>query len=421
MWVASGNVSRCTLGLLLLACCPRFAYGQAAVSTVPVTMLGHVLLRADVAGAPAWLVLDPIAGMILDQRWARQHAIPLVDGVAAGLGRPAMVGGAGSERREALFIRNATLRVGSVHETGQRLALPLDSLLAISIGHRVDGLIGLTAFDGYIVEVSATDGQLRLHPRGGFVPPSGAQRMPVRYDRGIRPLVSVQLSLPGGRTTNATAYFDLGMSGSLRLTTRFADSLGLAEEVCGPDRIAAPDSSEVGLGGVLASIRTRLPAVRLHDDAPVESLVVTLARERDGADAAPAWDVLVGWSLMRRHDWWFDAHGGRLWFRPNPRALSPEGSAQAGLEFAPLRGEPGEPLVVAAVSGASVAAGVLVGDTLLRLDQQHVAGSDAERVRTQLSWSPARAHPLVLRRGGPERRVLITPREVLRAGGCGGG
>ncbi len=399
--------------IALIACATSH---PARSKPVPVSVLGHVLVQGTVAGYPSWLVLDPIAGVIVDQGWAARHGVPLVDGPAIGLAGPATVGGAGSARHEARFVRHAEVHVGSHRDTAHRVAIALDSLLSAAIGHRVDGLIGLAALGDHVVELSATDQRLVLHDRRNFQPPVGARPLAVRYDGGIRPLVPLALLLPDGRRLDALAYLDLGMSGSLRVTTRFVEVHDLVALACAPDRAAALDSSEVGLGGALSSIRTHL-GVAWPGEAAVESLVVTLAREREGADARPAWDVLVGWSLMRSFDWWFDVTNDRLWFRRNPAAWRPEGSASGGLEFGPAVDGGRGPLVVAAASGPAAQAGILPGDTIQRVDGRRVAAAHSEWVRTTLSHGAGRDWAIEVRHG-ITRQITLRPVDRLRRNGC---
>ncbi len=407
-----------------MALCGGTPVGGAAQpdsTGTPITVLGHLVLPADIGGRPALLVFDPIDGVILDQRWARANGVPIVDGAAAGHGGRVQVGGAGGERREAWFARDLDVVVGGVATAATRVVLPLDSLLREAIGHRVDGLVGLSAFPDAVVGVSPGRGLLQITPRSRFAPPHGARELPVRYDRGVRPILTLGLLLPDGRSISATTYFDFGMSGNLRFTTAFADRIGIVAAYCSRRLPTAADSSEVGLGGALSSLRIRVPAVTLAGASLATDLVATVARERVGADASPAWDVLVGWGLMRGADWWFDAGGGRLWVRPQPGTLPPRGSAEAGVAFQPIDGTPSEPLVVAAVEpgSAAAAAGLRTGDSIQVVAGGPVSGVDAERVETMLSRRAAAVVDLVVRGGGGVRAVSIRPRESLRpAGGC---
>ncbi|MBL8987418.1 MAG: hypothetical protein JNJ80_14195 [Gemmatimonadetes bacterium] len=388
---------------------------------MPITVLGHLIIPAEIDGRPARLVFDPIQGVILDRDWARSNGLAVVGGVEAGFGGRVMVGGAGAERREAGFVRDLAVAVGGLRTVATRTVLPLDSLLRESIGHRVDGLIGLAAFPDAVVHVSATGGMLETIPRTRFVPPPGARAVPVRYDRGIRPIITLELGFLGGPPVSATAYFDFGMAGNLRLTTAFADRIRIVDRYCRGRHPTAIDTTETGLGGALASVRVRLRDVSLAGAPPLaDGVLATVAREREGADAAPEWDVLAGWGLMRAADWWFDGSGGQLWYRLRADAVPPRGSADGGLEFRPVSESAADPLVIAAAPGAAAAAaGLRPGDTVVVVGGERRVAADAERVQTLLSRAADRAVPFVIRRGGRQDTVLVVPLETLRVGeGC---
>jgi hypothetical protein len=416
----TGGVARARRAIAICSLC---AFGPSttlrAQESLPVVFTGHVLFPAQVRNEPGWLLLDPVRGVLLDEDWARRQRVPLLDGVAAGLGRRLFVGGAGANRHEAFFARDVKVRIGRSRSSTLRTVAPLNRTMAESVGYHVTGFAGLDAFGDAIVEVAVARRRLRLHDRARASVPPDAVAVPVTWDGGIRPLITLQLGLPNGESVAVRAYVDLGMAGALRLTTRFVDARRLVPLLCETRAPAAVTHDERGLGGVLTSVRTRFPWLAIPGVAELSDVAATLARETEGADAAPGWDALVGWELLRRFDLWFDQVGARLWMRPNGAVGDRFGSADVGLRLRPLR-SPDEPLVVASVSrrGTAERAGLRAGDQIVTIDGAPVGGADVGGVRRTLQLEDPQPRRLGVRRDGSLLTVSLQPSDSMRAGGA---
>jgi hypothetical protein len=397
------------------------AHGDVAGAqdSLRITMLGHVIMPAQVAGKAAWLLLDPVRGVLLDRHWARRAALPMEDGIAAGYGRRVFAGGAGSERYEALFARNVPVRIGSTESRSLRTLLPLDSTMAESIGHHVAGFVGVDFFGASVIEISARRELLRVWEASQFTPPAGARLVPVTWQDGIRPLIDLELTLPGGERLTLKTYLDLGMSGPLRLTTRFVTERGLLRRLCEARTPAAVTHDEQGLGGALESVRSRLPRVTIPGVAEFADVVATLARETDGADAAPRWDALAGWELLRRFDVWLDATNQRLWLRPTDAVAGAFPSGDMGFSLVPAASAT-DFLRVSRVAGNSPAyrAGLRGGDVIEAVDNRAVGAGAASQIERTLQATPGLAHRVRIRRGDGRLELDVAAVETLRAGGA---
>ena len=116
----------------------------------------------------------------------------------------------------------------------------------------------------------------------------------------------------GGETTTVIVMVDFGMSGALRFTTRYVNDESLVDRM----QAATVTENERGMGGALRSRIARLPRVHIGNTT-LDSVVVSLAREEQGADAYREWDALIGLELLSRFTLYLDLSGDRLWLRPN--------------------------------------------------------------------------------------------------------
>ncbi len=309
---------------------PGTGFSQSSQPVViPFEFVHHIIIAAQVDGKRADLLYDPVRNIILDRQYANERNIPLVGGEETGYGRSVTTGGGGSNRVEVLFARNTSLEINSLSYNYQLTpVIPLDSIMAASLGRHVDGLLGINVFSDYIVQFDFTGERFILHSPGTFKAPDGAVELPITWLEN-RPTVKLGIQT-GDTESKATFLLDFGMGGTLRFTTGYTDSLQLPEKL----RPNIASGNETGLGGALESLVARLPGLKIGD-ITLDSLVVTMAREKEGRDAYPPWDVLAGLGLMSRFTVYLDVTGNRIWFQPNKRFDRPSEYITTGLSFEP--------------------------------------------------------------------------------------
>ncbi|MDX1625203.1 MAG: hypothetical protein R3323_01705 [Wenzhouxiangellaceae bacterium] len=271
-----------------------------ALIRVPVTISGH----------PARLALDPIGRVLLDREFVAGTGIETVDSLAAGFGPEARIGGAGGEEQVPRFAMDQQLSVAGLERALEPVIVvdlrgPLGGPLA-----DLDGLLGTELFAGRVLDLDLPGRCLELVALAEFRPPDGVAEIPVERMRN-RPVVPARMTLPDGETVQLDLLLDFGMSGTLRVSTRVVDALGLAGRL----ETEAPERAETGLGGRLESLQARVPrlAVGPSGQAGWSDVPITLARETEGADADPPWDALIGIGLLRDRRVLYDPAGNRLW------------------------------------------------------------------------------------------------------------
>lgn len=299
--------------------------------TIPFKYIHHIFVTASVNGETAVLLYDPVRNLILDRRYARSRTLSLIDGLEAGYGGPVTTGGAGSQQHEVLFTRDLVLNVTDLSfDFPLTPVIPLDSMMATALGQHVDGILGINILSDYVLEFDFPGKRFILHPLSSFKPPTDAVRKPITW-MNRRPTILLDITIGDNKgTTKASFLLDFGMGGSVRFSTTYTDKEQLVQRL--QPNIA--NNNEYGLGGALQSRTTRLPSLRIGD-FELDSLVVTLAREKQGADADPAWDGLVGLRLMSRFTIYLDLSRDQIWFKPNNRFDRPSEYIDTGLGFKP--------------------------------------------------------------------------------------
>ncbi len=372
---------------------------------IPFQFVDHVYLDVKVNGRPAVFLYDPIRNIMLDGSFARAQGFSILDGVEAGYGSTVTTGGAGAQRHEVHFVRDLTLKLAE-QSFGFPLSpvIPLDSMMSAALGRHVDGLLGINVLEEFVAEFDFPEGMLRLHP-SGFGPPDAAVRVPITWMER-RPTIPLRFVIDGVEK-EAVFMLDFGMSGSVRFTTRYTNEENLLDGL----HPTISNDSERGMGGALASRMARLPRIRFGE-VDVDSMVVSLAREEEGADAYREWDALLGLDVLSRFDMYLDLRRDELWLRPNAWFDRPFEYVDVGLQFVPQR-TADEGLEIRSVQQGSAAekAGFAEGDRIQRLDGQPVNGWNKRHWREALEERVGRTVPVNVQREGRARtlRLAISP------------
>ncbi len=173
----------------------------------------------------------------------------------------------------------------------------------------IDGLLGTDLFSEHVLDINIPAGCLEIVPRDRFEAPE-TQALAVERKRN-RPVVKGSIEFPDGERHELSFLLDFGMSGEVRLSTRFVDE----HDLDGRLQTTVPERMETGLGGTLRSLETNAAAVELGD-ARWRNLPIRLARETEGADANPPWDALIGVGLLKTRHIVYDVAGDRFCILP---------------------------------------------------------------------------------------------------------
>ena len=270
----------------------------AACEAVGLHIDGHAIAEVRLNGRSAGLALDPIRSVLLDRTFAQAAGFALLDGLAAGQGGTVRASGAGAAEQDVYFARDVEIVL-----TGHRQRMPLVPAVDLRgpMGRdfeHIDGLLGTDLFAGQVLRLDFPAACMTVLPAAGYEPAPGAIRVPILRLRD-KPTIEGTLTLPDGTHLPVRFLLDFGMSGGLRLSTRFVDRHQLASRL----RTIRPRRQETGLGGELDSLRAHVSRVEIGPESH-GGIEISLARETQGADASPQWDALIGLELMR--EWRID-------------------------------------------------------------------------------------------------------------------
>ena len=295
------------LALILLG--PFACHPAVECNGVP-TSSGHfIVVDAELPGHSARLALDPIRNVLLDRRFADTSGLEVLRAQQVGYEGRVSIGGAGPQQQEPGFAVGLELQAGTLIRTlPPVLVVDLRGPLGPAFTN-IDGLLGTDLFSEQVLDLDLPAGCLTIVPRDRFEAPE-TPALAVERMRN-RPVVKGSIEFRDGERHELSFLLDFGMSGGVRLSTRFVDEHELDEQL----PITVPERMETGLGGTLRSLETNATAVELGD-ARWRNVPIRLAREAGGADADPPWDGLVGVGLLKSRHIVYDPAGNRFWILP---------------------------------------------------------------------------------------------------------
>jgi hypothetical protein len=292
----------------LIFLCPFGCHAAVECNGAPISTGHFIVADAALSGHSARLALDPIRNVLLDRQFADTAGIDVLSAQQVGYeGRVSI--GAGAEQQEPGFAVGLELQAGDMsRELPPVVVVDLRGPLGPAFTN-IDGLLGTDLFSEHVLDINIPAGCLEIVPRDRFEAPE-TQALAVERKRN-RPVVKGSIEFPNGERYELSFLLDFGMSGAVRLTTRFVDEHDLDEQL----QTTVPEHMETGLGGKLRSLETNAAAVELGD-ARWRNLPIRLARETEGADANPPWDALVGVGLLKTRHIVYDPAGDRFWMLP---------------------------------------------------------------------------------------------------------
>lgn len=393
---------------LLLMMLGALAQPQPNPQIIRFVFTGHILIPARLADAyDAMLLYDPVQGVMLDQDFVRRSGMRTYSGPELGLG-VVRAGGAGAAEYDVRFARDLKINAPPVLLT-QPLApvIPLDSAMAPSIGRHVDGLFGVDLLQRYLVEFDFGKQYLVLHDSARHELIGGYSKLPMRR-HGARVAVPLTIVVSNVDTIRGNFVLDFGMSGTLRLSTRFTDSLNLLARI-GP---SVRSNAEHGLGGALSSVVTRMKAVRIGD-VVFSDVVTSLAREASGGDANPPYDGLIGLDLIRRLRILYRHSDGLVLVRPseNPGVFR---HLNTGVLLVPTT-DSTNVQISRVVDGSDAAkAGLRAGDVVISVNGQATRGWSGFEWRRALESSVGSTAAFVIEREGVRAQISLPVIDYLR-------
>ncbi len=238
----------------------------------------HIFIMAVINDSiHAELLFDTGANeLILDEKFLTENL-----GSAAPLGTSAkFTYGVGVGRlRTATFSQG--LKLGFDNQDfpiSETRIMPLDSMFAEVIDHRIDGIVGYDLFKNFLVDIDFDSLRMDLRTIKNFQIDSSFQKISyVRRNR--KPLVRMELQV-GAEEILADVLFDTGSALGLSLTNTKSSSHELFAKV---DSLKCEQQFTSGLGGKSESCYGLLDGMKIGDSILVNNRGVELSKDDKGA------------------------------------------------------------------------------------------------------------------------------------------
>lgn len=255
------------------------------------------------------------------------------------------------------------------------------------LGEPIDGLIGMSALKGRIVQIDFDAGKVRLLTAGKPRHDDWGQAHDLIYVDGV-PAVRVRV---GDAVT--TMILDTGCDGAGYLTAE------LFEKALAKAKSPTTQTVLYTAAGPRRVRQARLPALTLGTTS-YKGVILSEGRQ-----------CVLGLSFLARHTVTLDFVNHKLYLKKGKAFDRPQQRDMSGLR---LFRKDGRTIVHSCEDGSpSAAAGLARGDVLAKLDGRDAGKLDLFDIRRILSSQDGREVTLIVRRGDEDRTVTIRLKQRL--------
>ncbi|HTD53013.1 MAG TPA: aspartyl protease family protein [Thermoanaerobaculia bacterium] len=376
----------------------RFDKGRSA-RNIPIEIAGEGLafVKGKVQDADVWFLLDTGSACVLSQKVAEKLGLSAPAGSA--------VSGA-EESRPARLLPAVPVRLPGVAVTLASVSsFDLDPA-QMTLGHRVDGILGASFFESLVVELDYARATVAFSDPRAYRFAGRAAAIPLKLEAGY-PYAEGSLALARKPPISGSFLIDTGVDNAVILFSPFVTSHGLL----GVDPTITPDAGpRPGGGNLEAMVRAEnleLGPFRFREP------VVQLSRSTQGLLADGNHAGLIGGSVLARFRVTLDLPHRRLWLQKNRRYEEPFLHDASGLSLVAL-GPDLATFLIRRVSPASpgAQAGLIAGDVLLAVDGKPARDVGLRGVRRLLQLE-GHKYVLTVIREGEIKKLTIECRRQL--------
>lgn len=286
----------------------RFASGNEA-RDIPIDLNGvHIFMDCSINDSdPLSFILDTGASVTcIDSKLASDLGFELTGEI--------MGGGAGEERVEINFIKDATFRVPGVEVIGQTVAtVALGDILEKRFGRSIDGILGYDFISRFVVVIDYVNSTLRLHHRDGWEYKGSGAVVPIRLV-GSSPRCDATITVSGREPIACELLVDTGAGSALIFSKPFAEK---------HDLLAALSrkvffEGGYGIGGESRDYLGRIESVQLGD-LSFKAPFAMFSQDERGAGADRTYAGLLGGRILEQCTVIFDYERKQMILEPNER------------------------------------------------------------------------------------------------------
>lgn len=377
----------------------------AKVASIPLEIAGenYVLIKARVNDSgPLTFLLDSGAGSGLVLYHKATQALNLK---SEGKGKG---GGAGESTFETGFIKGASLSFPGVTMNNQTFVVyPPDTPLS-AVDRMVDGVIGYTLFNRYVVEIDYQSQVVNLYEPGAYQYAGLGESIPLSILSKV-PFAAIRIPLEGRRPIEGRFIVDLGAGRfTVILNTPFIAANNLL--AAAPKTIGDPGA--MGVGGEVKLLVGRLPRLQLGHFTLTDP-VLYFAQDRKGAFANSEFSGVIGGELLCRFKVIFDYAHKRMILEPNASLADRFEYDMSGIRLR-ADGADFKQLKVSRVveSSPGAEAGVREGDVIAAIDERPATAFSLSEI-AKMFRQEGKEYLLDILRGEEKKQLRLKLRKLI--------
>lgn len=369
---------------------------------IPVTIRdNHVYVPVKVNGSRTlWFIFDSGAEMTVINKRITDELGLVTTGALEGRG-------VGAQSIQVGLVQGMTYEVPGVIVSNQRAAvIPLERIETVS-GVSIDGILGYDFMSRFVTRIDYAGGLIQFFEPSTYTYEGPAKPIPFELE-GSLPSVTIVCSLPGCPRIVGKYMLDTGMSQALALNSPTVSEYGLLK--CAEKTLQS--SGGMGIGGRSKAHLTRATTITIGE-AEVKNLVIALATDTVGATATRDQVGSFGGEILQRFTFTLDYHRKQIYLQPNSKLTSPHDVDMSGLLLQLAEDGSGRVMVESVLPESPAAeAGVQIGDEIIAVDGQPVAGMKLWDVR-ELLRKVDLVVPVTYRRGDTEATATLHLRRMI--------
>jgi hypothetical protein len=374
------------------------------VASIPLEFGGenYVLIKARINDfEPMTFILDSGggSGLVL-----YHHAAQALQLKGAGKGKG---GGAGEGTFETTSVKGVSLSLPGVTMNNQTFVVfPKES--SSSTFGPVDGVIGYSLFNRYVVEIDYQSKVVNLYEPSSYQYTGTGESIPIEILSKV-PFVRVQIPLAGRKPLEGRFIVDSGAGRfTLILNTPVVNENNLI--AVAQKTITEPGAS--GVGGEVRLIVARWPSLQLGHFTLTDP-VIHFAQDRKGAFASSDFNGVIGGELLRRFTVIFDYAHKRMILEANAGFKDRFDYDMSGMR---LRAEGPDfkqlKLVRVVENSPALEVGLREGDLISAIDGRPAAELSLTEV-AKLFKQEGREYVLDIVRGEEKKQVKLKLRRLI--------
>jgi hypothetical protein len=307
-----------------------------------------------------------------------------------------MLRGAGSGSESASMAMGASVTLAKIAFENQRIIVLNNAGPLAALG--VDGVIGASIFNRFVVEMDVEKKMLRLFGPDKFDSKDAGDSFDLTVTR-TKPYITAPVNIDGKTDLPLTLVVDSGASSALMLVEK--PDNGVAAPAKSIDGIAGRGVGGQSMGKIARANRLKLGKHNLER-------VITRFR----TDPLPGnADGLIGMKVLERFLVTFDYPGKRMFLKPNRSYSRPFEFSLIGLSVLPIKGGRLEVDYVYKGSAASEV-GIKKGDVIVSVDKKHLSFAEYSDLDESLV-APGRKIEIEIERDGVRQIKSLSLRRIL--------